>query len=528
MDASDHAMSGTVDAVPTTGGTGIDLKPCADQGNDPRLRQIRHLGWVLLGLQLVAMIVFSAIEYHRYALSVGFGTYSQGWVGIAHGHLDPFSTLIGKPFWRNDAEFMVWPLSLLYHVYPHPIDLLWIQDVVLVLTEAVTLGWIVRVIETARSPLPGRLGPALALGAVCAIVVDPFAYQSIAYDFHSEILSALFVVLAGRALWAGKKRQLWWWVPLALATNGLSGLYLVGVGISGMLAGARTRRIGLLVVASGISWVLIVSLLGGNEFGYSHSLSGWYGYLIGPHHGPVRSYDVVAGVLTHPLTALHMALSKWAPILDFLLAVGLVGVVSSWGWPMALVVIVPSALNSSPSFLNPHASFQTWPALPFVLVGSFMVLVRMAQGTARDRLILRAVGAVWAVSLVVVAGVLIPNVWRFFLAVDGPASSELARVDARIPSNAEVIASWGVVGRFGIRNNVYAYGPQTRSFPVGHRPVVFVLTPGQGIYEVSKARAERAVARVESLAGAHVLAASDDVFAIEWVPPPTVRRVVLP
>jgi hypothetical protein len=295
-----------------------------------------------------------------------------------------------------------------------------------------------------------------------------------------------------------------------------------------MVAGARTRRTGLLLVAIGVSWAIIISLIGGNEFGYTHSLSGWYGYLVGPHHGKVGTSDVVVGVLKHPFTALHKIVSKWAPILDFLLAVGLIGIISPWGWPLALVVIVPSALNSSPSFLNPHASFQTWPTLPFVLVGTFMVLVRLAEGSARARQLARGAGTVWAVVLVVLGGVLIPNVSHFFLAVDSPAASQLARVDARIPSTDEVIASWGVVGRFGVRSDVYAYGPQTRSFPVDHRPVVFILTPGQGVFEVARKRAERAVTRVEGLPGAHVLVAKDHVFAIEWVPPAGVKRVVLP
>jgi len=519
-------MTGVADA--TMVGTASADAGSGDPPDERPLLLIRRVGWALLGVQLVVLLVFSAVEYHRYALSVGFGTYTQAWTAIAHGHLDPYSTLIGKPFWRNDSEFMVWPLSVLYHVYPHPVDLLWVQDVAVVLTEVVTFGWVLEVVARRDRPLPGRAGPALALGALVALLADPFAYQTIAYDFHSEVLSALFVVLAGRALWSGRTRQLWWWVPLALATSGLAGLYVVGVGVSGVLSGGRSRRRRSVLVAAGLAWVVTVSLIGGNQFGYSHSLAEWYGYLIVPHHGPVRSFDVLTGVLAHPFTALHMILSRWAYILVLLLPVGLVGIASAWGWPVAAVVIVPSALNANVAFIGPHASFQNWPALPFVLVGSVMVLARLAEGSARARRLAGVVAASWAVSLIVVAGVLVPDVPRHWLSVGAPTARQLARADARIPAGAEVISSWGVVGRFGVRSDVFAYGPLSKSFPVDRRSVVFVLTPGSGIYEVSPATARRAVARVRALPGAHTLVAADGVYVVAWTPPPGLRRVTLP
>ena len=521
------AESTIVDTASAAAGSDDTAGP-DDTVHDPHLVMIRRVGWALLGVQLVVLLAFSTVEYHRYALSVGFGTYTQAWTAIAHGHLDPYSTLIGKSFWRNDSEFMVWPLAALYHVYPHPVDLLWVQDVAVVLTELVTFGWALEVVTRRQRPLPGRVGPALALGALVALIAGPFAYQTIAYDFHSEVLSALFLVLAGRALWAGRTRQLWWWAPLALATSGLAGLYVIGVGVSGVLSGGRSRRTGGVLVVAGLAWMVTVSLIGGNQFGYSHSLAEWYGYLLGPHRGPVRSFDVLTGALTHPFTALHMILSRWVYILVFLLPVGLVGIASSWGWPVAAVVIVPSALNANVAFISPHASFQTWPALPFVLVGSVMVLARLAEGSLRSRRVAGIAAASWAVSLIVLTGVFVPDVPRHWLAVGAPTAGQLARVDARTPADTEVISSWGVVGRFGVRRDVFAYGPLSKSFPVDRPYVLFVLTPGSGIYEVPPATAHRAVARVGALPGARTLVAADGVYAVAWRPPPGVRRVTLP
>ena len=115
----------------------------------PRARA-KRVGWVPIGLQLVVMVAFSTVQYSRYALTTDFGAYSQAWWKIAHGNLDPTSTIFNAVFWKNDAEFSMWPLALLSHVYPHPVLLLWFQDLVIAVTELVTLGWIIDVVGRAR------------------------------------------------------------------------------------------------------------------------------------------------------------------------------------------------------------------------------------------------------------------------------------------------------------------------------------------------------------------------------------------
>ncbi len=119
-------------------------------GRSVSLDRARRLGWVLLGLQLVGMLVFSTVQYGRYALTMDFGAYSQAWWKIAHGQLDPWSSVFNTVFWKNDAEFLMWPLSLLSHLYPHAVMLLWVQDLAVVATELVVLGWILDVIGRRR------------------------------------------------------------------------------------------------------------------------------------------------------------------------------------------------------------------------------------------------------------------------------------------------------------------------------------------------------------------------------------------
>src|ERR1700722_556238 len=74
------------------------------------LARAKRVGWVLIGLQLVVMVALSTVQYSRYALTTDFGAYSQAWWKIAHGNLDPTSTIFNAVFWKNDAEFLMWPL----------------------------------------------------------------------------------------------------------------------------------------------------------------------------------------------------------------------------------------------------------------------------------------------------------------------------------------------------------------------------------------------------------------------------------
>ena len=147
----------------------------------------------------------------------------------------------------------------------------------------------------------------------------------------------------------------------------------------------------------------------------------------------------------------HVVAPRWAILFEFLVVAGLVGVFSPWGAGMALVVFVPSMLDSSPLFLRTAASFQSWPALPLVLVGSVMVVVRLSRWRGdRARRLWATLFVVVAIPLAVVLGRGLSQ-GGAWIAVSAPAAAHLSAAEARIPAGAEVIASQGVVGRFATR-----------------------------------------------------------------------------
>ncbi len=320
------------------------------------------------------------------------------------------------------------------------------------------------------------------------MVLNPWVYQTIGFDFHFETITTLFVVLVGRDLWSGRTRRLWWWVTLALLSSVLGGLYLLGVGVSGVLAGRHTRRTGLLIAAIGLGTFVVLSVAGAAGLG-GRLIDSGYAYLVGPHGGHIGVPSIALGVLRHPAAVAHMVELRWTTVFAFLVVVGLVGVVSPWGIGMAAVVFVPSLLNSNPDFLRVAASFQSWPALPFVLVGSVMVVMRGRSPGGPARRVMVAGATAWAVSFLVVLGTGLSEAGQW-IAVDSRAAAQLANAQQYIPAGAEVIASQGIVGRFSGRDDVYPFpyqyylaGTSPTTFPVQERTVVFVLTPTQGVGE---------------------------------------------
>jgi hypothetical protein len=209
--------------------------------------------------------------------------------------------------------------------------------------------------------------------------------------------------------------------------------------------------------------------------------------------------------------------------------VGAVGVVAPWGMGMAAVVLVPNALDASGLFIWAGASFQSWPAMPFILVGSVMVVLGLlGGGPARKKAVLPVVG-IWAGLLAAIGLLVLPDIPQNWITVEAPAAAVLARVESMVPARAEVISSGGVVGRFGTRDSVYELPTVRQKVPVDEKEVVFVLLPVMGADDALPDRASaNAVRYVRSRLDARVLEAESGVYAFAWSPPAGTTSVSLP
>jgi Predicted membrane protein (DUF2079) len=525
----DTRVVATPDTVaPPSGGTLLDTGE-DDAVRDRRAlrrrwRSLRAAGTIVLGLWFVGLIVFSTVLYGHNFIGQDFGTYNQAWSLIGQGHLNPLVTVYGHgryTFLKSDFELIMWPLALAHVVFPSSSTLLWIQDIAVAGTGLVVFLWITEYLE--ERALRWSLAVGVSVTVLAVIVANPEGYRTVFFQFHMEPITAFFVVLAGRDLWRGRRRWAWVWTACTLLCGSFASVTLMGLGISAVLAGRRSRRQGAQIIAVAIAWSALISLLGANA---GSGIDQNYAYLAGRTslHGASGLALIVAGIVTHPSRVLGQLHTRVDALYTLVKPVGVIGFASAWGFGVPFVVLTSNALSASPGFIS--EPFQSSAAFPFLLLGTVMVLVSLGH---RFRY-----GWVAALALAIVLGVqslaygitTSPGDVRWAIGKIPPAiSTQLDLALARTPAHAQVFATEGIMGRFSARNSVYFLEPG-RTFPIRDRPVVFVIVPTHDAYPISADRAD--IALLKNDLHARVLVDDSGVWAFEWQPPRGTTRLTLP
>lgn len=494
---------------------------------EPTSRQwflLRVAGAVVLGVWLIGLGAYSATIYHRGFLAEDFATYNQAWTLIGQGHLNPYDTVFHSySFLRSDFELIIWPLALIHLVFPQPIALLWIQDLAVAGSALVAYLWIVDYLERRRLPRWPSVGVAIVVLTV--LVANPGAYQTLSFDFHLEPISNLFVLLAGRDLWLGRHRRAWIWVGVVLLCGSFAAITLVGLGISALLAGRATRSQGAILIVVAIAWLVLISAVGAN-LGSNIAL---YAYLAGRTSLPGSGGIVVlaSGMVAHPSRVIHQIHARLPNMYVLIKQVGVIGLASAWGFGVPVVVMVTNVLNSNSALIN--QAFQNSAVFPFVLLGTVMVLVWLAQ-RFRYGWIPAVVIAV-AVSIQALAyGIpLAPANVRWGVSQIGPGpAGQLRKALALTPPQAETITTITIMGRFCGRTYCYWYYPDG-TLPVHSHEVVFVFDPAnESTIPPSSAAADvGASAFVRDDLHARVLVDVDGITAYEWLPPAGTTHVTV-
>jgi hypothetical protein len=503
---------------------------------------------VLLGLELVLFVAVSTFRYHRFDLYTDFGTYAQAFSVIAHGNLDPFDTFQTYPFWQNHFELAMWPIGLLGSVWPHPIVLLWLQDVAVVATELVALLWIGRIC----AERVGARRQQVALVALVATVANAWWWEATIFDVHFEAFGMPFALLSAYALWRGHYRTAWAAALVGLLFGDVVALSILFVGVAGLLS-ARVRSAGRGVwhaaglAALGVAWLVLVTALHGNR---GSAVPLYYGWIV--HEPPNASSWAVFGALAaHPSADLHVLRTQAGAMWRVVATGGALGLLTPWGLLQAIAVLVPVALNvNGPFWLLPAGAFQTVTAVPFVLVGTVMVLVwvgtgqpewpRLRSGHGRRQPATWRGPAAWVLGAAALALALTQSLplwdqlasgWdtpSILSSVSGPAAAQLRAVQANLPAGAELVVSGGVVGRFTDRQAVYPVEPAPQNpIPITSGTVVFVLTD-QGEEGVTSSGEQADVAYVAHQLGATTLVHKNGVTALVWHPSRGTPPLVLP
>jgi hypothetical protein len=488
----------------------------------------RAIVGALLALQLLVLVGFGVVQFHRYALSYDDAAYTQAWWLIAHGRLDPLSTVIGIRFLANDGELLIWLLAPLAWVVPSSLTLIAVQALALVATNAVALAWIFEILAQAHRAHPPE-APASPAGtqflwglALAGVFLDPWCYVAAASPFHLEPFSALFAVLAARALSSGRSGLVPLWSVLLVATGFVGGLALLGIGLGEL--GARRGRgwAGWLLLGLGLGW--LATLLEFHLAGAGGLVTrGDLAYLLPPgHHAGLAQLALAA--LEHPTKVVATVAPRLPLVLVLLLPLGVIGILTpraaglaltTWGVPLLLTGPITRLVEA----------FQFWPAVPLILVGTVVMVTSGRLLTGRLPAVILSSSAVTGAVLLVEATTLLIPVW---LGVS-PRQADLLRADrAATPRRAEVVTVNAVAGRFADRPSLFVLTTPQRTVPVGARPIVFVLAPSVAPLDVAPVEVRNFALAVARLRGVQVLPSGDGVLAFLWNPAPDTAGIVFP
>ena len=463
-----------------------------------------------MGLWCIGLVVYSTTIYHHDFLGEDFATYNQAWTLIGQGHLNPYDTIYHFPFFKSDFELIIWPLALVHLVYPGSVALLWIQDLAVAGSGFVVFLWIVDYLE--RRTVPWWPAAGVASVVLAVLVASPGAYQILSFDFHMEPISTLFVLLAGRDLWSGRHRRACdlggdgadvWHIRRHhpgraghLGTLGRSGdptpggrggrrrHRLVGIG----LGPRRQRRIG------------------------HHHLRppGRTADAVRPHrhrHPCLR--------LTPPSDSGHRPDPRPA---DQHVRPGQTGRCGRAG--LRLGIRSPGGgdghqrLSANTALIN--QAFQNAAVYPFVLLGTVMVLVWTAQRFRYGWIPAIAVALVVTVqALSYGVGMASADVRSGISQIGEAQATQIRKVLALTPADAEVISTISIMGRFCSRPYCYWFYPNG-PLPVRSREVVFVFDPAaeDQIPDANAADDVGAIAFVRDRLHAHTLVNADGITAL--------------
>jgi hypothetical protein len=515
-------VSTRVHATPATSST-------RDIGDGPRFdaKGVRRIGLGLLAAQLVGLLVWSNVLADRFSLTRDFSVYHQAWWLIGHGDFDPIDTLQRFPFWQAHGELLMWPLALIGDLWPHPVTMLWLQDLAMVAAEAIALMWLCELAGAGGAGNKKAWFPLLlCCVGIVLLVSDPWIYWSVSFDFHFEIIGLPFVLQAARDLYNHPDgRRMWWWIVLGMACGGVVATYLLCVGVAGIVAGRRWRRGGMKVAAVTLAWVVFLAGVGADQAVY---LAGGYGYLaVGARQAAPASLTVteLAGrVLGHPMNAIRVLWDRRVDIYADVSTGGLLGVISPWVLLPALAVVIEGALygKTYTGFIVP--GYQV--ALLFVLVPVGTVGVLAAIGQRRSWVAVM-LAVVVAVNAIVWGAIWFPRTASRWLSVSPGAALVLSSVERHIPLNDELIASQGVAGNLSGRKWMYTInvpGP----LPVHTSTVWVIVAPKQGPETVSPPESDAVIAELAGPLHAHLVVHQSGVWVFRWRSAPAMRRLEVP
>lgn len=201
----------------------------------------------IVGINALILFTASILRHELFNSSGDLAFFDQTVYLISQAKL-PFSSVLGFHVLADHAAWILYPIALLYKIYPSVYWLFLIQSV------ALSLGAFV----TYLLALQAGLKENQAIAMVAVYLLYPVVYNSNLCDFHPDTLAVpalLTAVLAART-----KKIVWFCVSvlIVLGCKTVLSLTVVTMGVW-LLLFEKRRLYGLIAIISGIAWFLIAN-----------------------------------------------------------------------------------------------------------------------------------------------------------------------------------------------------------------------------------------------------------------------------
>ncbi|HAX78676.1 MAG TPA: hypothetical protein DCY88_23295 [Cyanobacteria bacterium UBA11372] len=160
----------------------------------------------------------------------------------------PFSSLMGFHILGDHAAFVLYPLALLYKIYPDVHWLLAVQALALALGALPT--WYLSVEAGLKR------SQAIAMAAV--YLLYPLVFNINLFDFHPEVFALPGILAAVLAARLGAIRWFCVWMILVLSCKAVLALTVAAMGLW-LLVFEKRRLCGAIALFSGIAWFIITT-----------------------------------------------------------------------------------------------------------------------------------------------------------------------------------------------------------------------------------------------------------------------------
>ena len=326
--------------------------------------------WKIIAIATIILFLYSSLRHFLFqSTAYDLGIYDQIIYLISQGS-QPLSSFLGFHFLGDHGALAIYPLALLYKIYP---TVYW-----LFLVQAICLGSAAGF--TWKLACLAALNQRLALAVAIAYLLYPEIFNINLFDFHPDILAV--PAIFGAILAAKQKNFIWFIIAIIwiLACKAVLGLTVIAIGFW-LIFFEQRRFLGMIAISLGITWFLLVTQV-------------MIPFYSGQEAAGVARYDylgnsvleVIFNTLFKPQFVLGKLLSieTWVYLLEFSIAV------IWWLNPQKFIALIPAIPTLLLNILSVDPMQRSLiyqyslPALPFLLLVMIKTLAEEKPGLANS------------------------------------------------------------------------------------------------------------------------------------------------